>query len=291
MKSSTQTIEGVRVKIQTVDEVYSDVCALGSWCPPLLTVNNSLDATARKMLAMYLVRAKRPFFAKADGGVITVSYTSEGGDPQSEVLMTSKSVGTGTRPSTSHARTRERMNWHRLNEKIEALAGAQDLPALPGRVEINSTEIAIKEWQGERVVTFKDIDEVHQRPAGTARNRFSANRNRFILGTDCFVCQTYEARKAFGITAPNGLVILTESGYLMLVKTLTDDLSWQVQRELVNTYFKARSPEPPTAPIGGAALPFALLRTIMTTLETHRELITQIDSKATRALAKADRLR
>ncbi|HNQ43870.1 MAG TPA: hypothetical protein PKI59_05545 [Candidatus Cloacimonadota bacterium] len=31
----------------------------------------------------------------------------------------------------------------------------------------------------------------------------------------------------------------TESGYLMLVKSLTDDLSWAVQRELVNSYFRA----------------------------------------------------
>jgi DNA-binding XRE family transcriptional regulator len=31
----------------------------------------------------------------------------------------------------------------------------------------------------------------------------------------------------------------TESGYLMLVKSLTDDLSWEVQRLLVNSYFRA----------------------------------------------------
>lgn len=35
--------------------------------------------------------------------------------------------------------------------------------------------------------------------------------------------------------------LLTESGYLMIVKTFTDDLSWKVQRELVNTYFRAKA--------------------------------------------------
>ena len=43
------------------------------------------------------------------------------------------------------------------------------------------------------------------------------------------------------ITIPNkGITVLTETGYLMIVKSLTGDLSWQVQRQLVNTYFKAR---------------------------------------------------
>lgn len=34
-----------------------------------------------------------------------------------------------------------------------------------------------------------------------------------------------------------------ESGYLMIVKSFTDDLAWSVQRELVKTYFRARQME------------------------------------------------
>ncbi|OSM07623.1 hypothetical protein MAIT1_05002 [Magnetofaba australis IT-1] len=34
-------------------------------------------------------------------------------------------------------------------------------------------------------------------------------------------------------------MLLTQSGYLMLVKSFTDDLAWRVQRELVNRYFHA----------------------------------------------------
>lgn len=34
---------------------------------------------------------------------------------------------------------------------------------------------------------------------------------------------------------PKGIVLLTESGYLLLVKSFTDDLVWQVQRRLVKT--------------------------------------------------------
>ena len=105
---------------------------------------------------------------------------------------------------------------------------------------INNTEISIKEYSGQRVVTFKDIDAVHGRPDGTARKRFNDNRDRFVEGEDYFVRKTDEAMNEFGIAAPNGLVLITESGYLMLVKSFTDDLAWKVQRELVKTYFRAK---------------------------------------------------
>ena len=37
---------------------------------------------------------------------------------------------------------------------------------------------------------------------------------------------------------PNrGLTLITETGYMMLVKSFSDDLSWEVQRQLVNSYF------------------------------------------------------
>ena len=113
-------------------------------------------------------------------------------------------------------------------------------------VTIENTEMQIREYNGQRVVTFKDIDLVHQRKAGTARNTFNRNKKRFVLEEDYFVCKTYEAKNLFGINAPNGLTLLTEQGYLMLVKPFSDDLSWKVQRQLVNSYFKAR--ELPEAP-------------------------------------------
>lgn len=105
-------------------------------------------------------------------------------------------------------------------------------------VTIENTEMQIREYNGQRVVTFKDIDKVHQRKDGTARWTFNRNKKHFVLGEDYFVCKTHEAKNMFGITAPNGLTLLSEQGYLMLVKPFSDDLSWQVQRQLVNNYFK-----------------------------------------------------
>lgn len=110
-------------------------------------------------------------------------------------------------------------------------------------VEINSKEVVVKEFRGQRVITFKDIDRVHERPSGTTRKRFNDNKKHFILGEDYFVRNSDEAKEEFGVTAPNGMYLITEQGYLMLVKSFTDDLAWTVQRQLVNNYFKQQRSE------------------------------------------------
>ena len=40
--------------------------------------------------------------------------------------------------------------------------------------------------------------------------------------------------------ADSAVTVVTESGYLMLVKSFTDELAWQIQRMLVNTYFRTQ---------------------------------------------------
>lgn len=106
-------------------------------------------------------------------------------------------------------------------------------------VKINNIDLEVKEYNGKRVVTFKEIDIVHKRPDGTARKRFNDNKERFVEGEDYFNVQMSEKR-TLGFDIPNrGLTLITESGYLMLVKSFTDDLAWEVQRQLVNTYFRA----------------------------------------------------
>lgn len=109
---------------------------------------------------------------------------------------------------------------------------------------INNTQVLVKEFSGQRVITFKEIDAVHGRPDGTARRNFNTNKSHLIEGEDYFVRNSSEAQNEFGITAPNGLTLITESGYLMLVKSFTDDLAWKVQRQLVKEYFRAKTSAP-----------------------------------------------
>lgn len=122
-------------------------------------------------------------------------------------------------------------------------------------ITIANSNISVKEFKGERVVTLKDVDIVHERPEGTARRNFNANKHRFIEGEDYFVRNSYEAKNEFNLVAPNGLVLLTECGYLMLVKSFTDDLSWTVQRELVKSYFRLKEITTTFAPFSYTYIP------------------------------------
>ena len=103
-------------------------------------------------------------------------------------------------------------------------------------IRIGNQEIMAKEYNGQRVITFKDIDTVHERTDGTARKRFNDNKKHFVDGVDYFKVKCSEVRPFFGQTLPNGfnpdgdLVLVTESGYMMLVKSFTDDIAWKVQR-------------------------------------------------------------
>lgn len=113
---------------------------------------------------------------------------------------------------------------------------------------INNAEIAIKEYSGQRVVTFKDIDAVHGRPDGTARKRFNDNRERFVDGEDYFKICASEFRTHWNdlpAKATEDVTLITESGYLMLVKSFTDALAWKVQRELIKGYFRAKEQAKP----------------------------------------------
>lgn len=103
---------------------------------------------------------------------------------------------------------------------------------------VQGTALQIKEYRGKRVVTFKDIDTVHKRPEGTARKRFNDNRRHFVSGVDFYRLTQPSEIRTLGITRPQGgtpneVTLMTETGYLMLVKSFTDDLAWKVQRELV----------------------------------------------------------
>ncbi len=110
-------------------------------------------------------------------------------------------------------------------------------------VIINNTVLLVKDYSDQRVITFKDIDLVHERPSGTASRNFKANRKHFIESEDFFKVTLSDFQKDEIRPTKinnNGTIFITESSYLMLVKSFTDNLAWKVQRQLVNTYFKAK---------------------------------------------------
>ena len=121
-------------------------------------------------------------------------------------------------------------------------------------ITIENTALTVLEYQGHRIVTMSMVDQVHQRPDGTARRTFNEHRDKFREGEDFIELDQPDAIRTLGLTRPQGgtpskVLIFTEVGYLMLVKPFTDPLAWEVQRQLVNNYFRV------TPPATASALP------------------------------------
>jgi hypothetical protein len=124
---------------------------------------------------------------------------------------------------------------------------------MEGTIQIRSgvcdVELMVKEYDDQRVVTFDDIDRLHCRPEGTAKRNFNQNRQHFTANEDFYLLSSREVKSMNFVpyNVPRGLIVLTESGYLMLVKSFTDNLAWKVQRELVKSYFRVKqvpAPQP-----------------------------------------------
>lgn len=126
-------------------------------------------------------------------------------------------------------------------------------------VQIADTQVQQIAYKGELVVTFAMVDEIHQRADGTASRNFRDNRERFSEGVD-FVTEKLDVLRrgfpgAFPVRGGGDVILLTERGYLKLVKPMQDDRAWQVQGEMIDCYFKVKEGAVlPTPVMDGAAL-------------------------------------
>ena len=156
-------------------------------------------------------------------------------------------------------------------------------------VTINGNDLPIMEWEGQRVVTLKDIDRVHGRPEGTARARFNGNKKHFIKDVDYFETTQKEFRMKIVRNSqpqrgnPNNKVMLfTESGYLMITKSFTDDLAWDVQRRLINSYFRLKEITTLAEPLGNNyLLPTVELTEAISTLTACAAIFQQVANYST----------
>ena len=117
-------------------------------------------------------------------------------------------------------------------------------------ITIENTEMQIKEYKGQRVVTFDDICTVHDCERKRLTKHFERKRKHFVKDEDYFEMTRKELND---LMSPNLKIIgnpniktylFTESGYLMIVKCLDDDIAWNVQRQLVNAYFRVKEEQP-----------------------------------------------
>ena len=102
------------------------------------------------------------------------------------------------------------------------------------------------EHAGIRVITLAVMDEMHKRPEGTAGRAFRKHREKLREGEDYWEIAPFDS--TLNVESSHGgsrrdLIVLSESGYCMLVKTFRDPLAWDVQRAMVNHYFKPSAPK------------------------------------------------
>ena len=112
-------------------------------------------------------------------------------------------------------------------------------------VQVADTQVQQIAYKGEPVVTFAMVDDIHQRPDGTASRNFREHRERFVEGADFVKISADEIRRhkimSISPKAYGDVVFLTERGYLKLVKPMQDDRAWEVQGEMIDCYFKAKA--------------------------------------------------
>ena len=116
---------------------------------------------------------------------------------------------------------------------------------------IKDKEILVKEYKSQRVVTLYDIAKVHNKVVNDVTKTFNNNRNKFIEGIEFFSLTPIEFSELFPSVQdfiPNNvkeIILFTEYGYLLICKPFKDDLSWEVQRILIDNYFKIKESTTP----------------------------------------------
>ena len=113
-------------------------------------------------------------------------------------------------------------------------------------VKIENKNLVVKEYNNQRVVTLWDIAELHDRTASEVGQQFKRN-NRYLIENVDYYLISKEKISESQIVIQNkvtnnvkNISIFTESGYLMLVKSFNDEMSWKIQRILINSYFKLK---------------------------------------------------
>ena len=140
-------------------------------------------------------------------------------------------------------------------------------------------ELVVREYLGQRVLTFKSIDELHKKASGTTSSNYYRNRKYFIEGEDYFHFKGKTGYQSLlngnysnladldPDTKHFSFYLITESGYLMLTRSFRDDLAIEVQRRLINSYFKLKS----------CKTIYDAIRMIADDLENHTKMIESIN--------------
>ena len=110
-------------------------------------------------------------------------------------------------------------------------------------ITINNTNITVKEYDNIRILTFKDIEKLHTLSHGTAYRLFKKYQKHFTPKEDYYFLKKgdlTDTNNHIGLedTITNrGTYLLTLSGYSLIAKSITDEISYPVTKEIISKYF------------------------------------------------------
>lgn len=110
-------------------------------------------------------------------------------------------------------------------------------------VTINDISLEQLLYHDTPVVTIAMVAKVHGVSENTVRNSFHRNKARFVEGKHFYSLTYQEVIQASLSVMPNpdGMTVFTEKGYLLLVKPMRDQKSWEVQEHMIDEYFALRA--------------------------------------------------
>jgi hypothetical protein len=112
-------------------------------------------------------------------------------------------------------------------------------------------------YKGRPVITLRQMDELHGHSAGEAGHAFRRHRRKMALGKHYAIVKIADLKgvlsplETVNLTVSKGdkggykghIILLYRRGYLLLVKSFSDDLAWQVQEALVDAFERLEAGE------------------------------------------------
>ena len=117
---------------------------------------------------------------------------------------------------------------------------------------IDKKKIRIVEWESERVIITKDIAALHGLDVRVINQKYRRNKKYFVKGEDYFEVRKEDLTNHKSVTSQEikaslfrnpaeYILLITESGYLNFVKTINDDISWKIFKQLKSIYFRVQN--------------------------------------------------
>lgn len=102
--------------------------------------------------------------------------------------------------------------------------------------------------QGKKAMLVSDIARIHHQPLKEINRRINNNRKQFIDGVDVVdllsgsepLRKFAEENNLIGSNRTQHVYMLSERGYLKLLKIMDDDKAWDIYNDIVDNYFNMR---------------------------------------------------